>query len=1035
MKRFLVLFFCLSSLSLHLFSQQKIGGRVTEAGTQEPILGASIVVKDYPEIGTTTDLDGYYSLDNIPKSASAIEVSYVGMYTQYIAIKSRDTINIALKPKVTELDRVIISGVAAETAQEKMTVSVDQVDSEQLNQVPSFNASSSLQGKVSGVAVQQFSGQPGSGATIQLRGATSMIGSQEPLVIVDDAIFQGNLGDIGADDIENIEVVKGASASALYGSQAGNGVIVINTKRGEQLEEDETTVELRNEFGVSYINNYIDLANHHQYLLEDPDNPGDAYTDYAGVYYPEDYSYGSNPLILGSRRIDPDHYIDNPYAFTNNLQEQFFKRGQNYVNYVGVSRRTEGTNYHLSFENNKQGGIIKETDGYSRKTFRANIDIELTDYLSVSSSNMFSNVNSQNPGGVNLFNGGAFFDVLFTLPDVDLTWENEESGEPYDLDLSHWNSQETNPLYQVANVDESLQKNIILGNYKANFNPIKPINISLAYSFDRRTTNHKELEPYNYLVKASTKGELNKSKGSLYQSNGFAMNQTVQATTHFSKKFDNWNTTFKLSYLFEDYHYNYSSIYGTQFSVSGNPTLDAITGEKQTSSHEETVRAENIFGIAQIDYNSKYLFDAMYRYDGSSKFGADSRWHSYYRLSGGWRITEDFDIPGFQELKIRAAFGTSGQRPGYAAQYETYTVNPGGNYFKSTYGNRNLQPSTTTEMEYALNASFLDRFNLEVSYSVSETRDVFMERNLPAYHGWNTQWDNAGAMESEAYEASLKANVIQTDNFAWNSSITFDRIRSRITELDVPPKLIGTEAQESKAFYLRENETFGIIYGEKFLTSLDDLPSAADRSNYTINSDGYVIVKGTEGTVLEKPVKLTDENGNPVKVKIGNTNPDFNMGFANTFRIKGFTLYALIDWQEGGDVYNRSRQWLYRDHRAGEVDQYGKPENAKKTYDYYSNLYNVNRISSEFVEDASYVKIREAAVYYRFNISKSFIKELKIGIIGRNLYTFTDYTGYDPEVAMPRYAESGVPGSSYYKVDAYSYPNHASISGSLTIKF
>ncbi|MFO8236077.1 MAG: SusC/RagA family TonB-linked outer membrane protein [Bacteroidales bacterium] len=1035
MKRFVLLLFCLSYVSLNVFAQQQIRGRVTEVGTQEPILGASVVIKDYPEIGTTTDLDGYYSLENIPDDASAIEVSYVGMHKQYIAIKSRDTINITLKPKLTELDRVIVAGVAVETSPEKMTVSVERLDADRLSQVPSLSASTSLQGKVAGVNVTQPSGQPGSGATIQLRGATSMIGSQEPLIIVDGTIFQGNLGDIGSDDIESIEVVKGASASALYGSQAGNGVVVINTKRGDQLEEDETAIEIRNELGVSYINNYIDLAEHHQYSLKDPDNPGDTYTDYAGVYFPENYSHGSHPEILGSRGIDPDHYVDNLYAFTNDLQKQFFKRGQNSVNYVGISRKTEGTNFHLSFENNQQGGIIEETEGYNRKTFRANIDVDLADYLTVSTSNMFSNVLSKNPGGVNLFNGGAFFDVLFTLPDVDLTWENEENEQPYDLDPSYWNSQETNPLYQVANIEEELQKNIIIGNYEAIYNPVSSIDIAVNYSFDRRTTNHEELEPYDYLVKGSTKGILNKSKGSLYNSNSLTMNQTLQATAHFSKKFDDWNTNFKLSYLFEDYHYKFSSIYGTKFSVSGNPTLDAISGEHQASSYEETVKAENVFGIAQLDYKAKYLFDVMYRYDGSSKFGEDTRWHSYYRISGGWRLTEDINIPGFQELKFRAAYGTSGQRPGYAAQYETYTVNPGGNYFKSTFGNKNLQPSTTKETEIAMDASFLESFKLNVSYSLSETKDVFMERNLPAYHGWNTQWDNAGAMESEVYEASLRANIIQSDHFSWSSMITFDHIRTKITDLDVPPKLIGTEAQESKAFYLRENETFGIIYGEKFLTSVNELPEGVNKDDYTVNSDGYVILKGTEGTVLESPVKMTDEEGNAEQVKIGDTNPDFNMGFSNTFKFWGVTLYALVDWQYGGDVYNRTRQWLYRDNRAGDLDQYGKPENAKKTYDYYSSLYNVNRITSEFVEDASYIKIREAAVYYNFNLSQSFIRELKIGLIGRNLYTFTDYKGYDPEVAMPKYAESGVPGSSYYKIDAYSYPNHATISGSLTIKF
>jgi len=1035
MKKLILLIFCFSAIGITAFSQKQVSGKVIKAKSHEPILGASVVVKGHPEIGTITDMDGNYTLKNIPSGASAIACSYVGMKTQYISINNRDSITIKLVPKITELESVIVSGVAAGTKEEKMTVSVDKIGTDELSNASSINAATSLQGKVAGVNITQPSGQPGSGASIQLRGATSLIGSQEPLIMVDGTIFQGNLGDIGSDDIKSIEVVKGASASALYGSKAGNGVIVIHTKRGENLEKDETSVEIRNEFGINYVNNYIDLANHHKYILKDPNNPGDTYTDYAGVSFPADYEHGSSPNIIGSRQIDPDHYVDNPYAFTNNLQKQFFKSGQNYTNYIGISRNTGKTNFHLSFENNNQGGIIKETEGYNRKSFRANIDVELTDYLTITSSNMFSKVFSQDPGGTNLFNGGAFFDVLFTLPDVDLTWNNEENGDAYDLDPSQWNSQETNPLYQVANMEERLNKNIFVGNYKAKFNPIESIKISASYSFDRRTVNNREYEPYNYLVKSSTKGVLSKSQGSLYESNSNIMNQTIQFTSHFSKKFDHWNTNVKLSYLYEDFNTNISSMYGTSFSAPGSKNWRAISGDIQSNGIEETIRSENVFGIAQLDYRSKYLFDAMYRYDGSSKFGKEARWQPYYRISGGWRITEDFDIPGFQELKLRAAYGTSGQRPGFAAQYETYTISTGGNYSKANFGNENLEPSTTKETEFAMNASFLERFDLELSYSIAETKDIFLQKKLRAFRGWNTQWANAGSMESKVYEATLNSQIIKSGNFTWNSTITFDRVRSKITQLDIPPKLVGPEAQESDAFYLREGETFGIIYGEKFLTSLDQLPNEKNPDNYTINADGYVIQKGTEGTILEKPLKLTDEDGNPKQVKIGDTNPEFTFGFSNTFTFKGFTVYTLIDWKQGGDVYNRTRQWLYRDHRAGAVDQYGKAPNAKKTYDYYSNLYNVNKISSEFVEDASYVKIREAAIYYNFDLPKSIIKKIKIGIIGRNLLTFTDYTGYDPEVAMPDYAESGVPGSSYYKMDAYTYPNHSSISASLTLKF
>jgi len=1022
-------------------AQMQITGKVTNAESGEPIPGASVVVKSQTTIGTTTDMDGNYTLDGVPSDAETLIFSFVGMQEKEVAINGRSTINVSLRPSVTEMEEVIVSGVAAGTKKKNMTVSVDKISADDLAQAPGADAISSLQGKMAGVNISKASGQPGSGATIQLRGATNLVGSQEPLIMVDGAIFQGNLGDIGVDDIESIEVVKGASASALYGSKAGNGVIVIQTKRGASQEVGETKVEIRNEFGYSTVENYIDLAEHHQYNLKDPNNPGDTYTDYVGVTYPDGYERGSNPNITGSRQEAKDHYVDNPYAFTNDLQKQFFKDGQNYTNYVGVSRRNEMSNFHISFENNNQGGIVKETEGYSRQTLRTNVDFFVTDNLKLSASNSFTQAESTNPGGVNLYNGGAFFDVLFTEPDVDLTWENEENGDPYDLDASHWNDQETNPLYQVANIDERNTKNIIVGSYRATYNPIEAIKLEAKYAYDRRTYNNREVEPYSYLVKGSTKGILNNSKGNLVRSNSFNFNQTIQFTTHFNKQFGDWTTKGKLSYLYEDYEYQSFSVDGSEFSVSGTPNLEVITGNKSTYSQKEITRAKNVFAIGNVDYKDKYLADVMYRYDGSSRFGEDQRWHPYFRVSGAWRITEDFDIPGIQEWKIRGAYGTSGQRPGYSAQYETYTVTSGGSYSKGTLGNPDLKPSTTKEAEIATNISFLDRFTLEAAYSESTTEDVFLQRPLPAYKGWPEQWVNAAELESKVFELSLKSQIIQTEDFSWRTNITFDRIRAKITKLDIPPKLVGPEAQESNAFYLRADETFGIIYGQKLLTSMDELPEGEDPADYDINADGYVIPAGTEGTVNEEPLLLRDEEGNAKKVKIGNTNPDFRMGLSNTFSYKGLTLYALFDWKQGGDVYNRTRQWLYRDLRHGDVDQAGKPGNEKKAYDYYAGLYNVNNITSEFVDDASYLKIREISMYYTFgqemlrNFAGGFVKGVKIGLIARNLYTFTDYKGYDPEVAMPEYGDSGTPGSSYYKYDAYSYPNHTTISGSLTLTF
>jgi hypothetical protein len=200
---------------------------------------------------------------------------------------------------------------------------------------------------------------------------------------------------------------------------------------------------------------------------------------------------------------------------------------------------------------------------------------------------------------------------------------------------------------------------------------------------------------------------------------------------------------------------------------------------------------------------------------------------------------------------------------------------------------------------------------------------------------------------------------------------------------------------------------------------------------YTLNSDGYVIPAGTEGTKYEKVIVQTDDDGNPLNQQIGDANPHFRMGFANNLTIGGFTIYALVDWKQGGDIYNLTNQWMFRDNIGAEMDMYGVPDYKKKTYDYYQSIYNVASPSSHFVEDGTYVKLRELSVYYSLNLNKKFLKYLRVGIVGRNLITWTNYSGYDPEIG----SGEGAGDSTIQAWDDFQYPNFRTFSGSVEIKF
>jgi hypothetical protein len=238
------------------------------------------------------------------------------------------------------------------------------------------------------------------------------------------------------------------------------------------------------------------------------------------------------------------------------------------------------------------------------------------------------------------------------------------------------------------------------------------------------------------------------------------------------------------------------------------------------------------------------------------------------------------------------------------------------------------------------------------------------------------------------------------------------------------------------------------MYGEYFLRSMDEMQEQFDRlsettyagmtmNDFTQNSDGYIIRTGTEGTSSEIPVKKLNDSGNPETVQIGDGNPDFHMAIANTLNFAGFDLYVLLDWKEGGDIYSLTNQWMYRDNRAASMDQFGKPENQKKAYDYYAALYNVNTYNNHFVEDGTYLKVREVSLYYNLNkkalgsFLNGFIKELRFGIIGRNLLTLTNYSGFDPEVG----STEGDGDNTIQAWDEFAYPNYSTFTGSLEIKF
>ncbi|MEN8136923.1 MAG: SusC/RagA family TonB-linked outer membrane protein [Bacteroidota bacterium] len=1001
--------------------QEKVVSGTVRDETGVTLPGVNVVVKG-SAIGTSSDFDGNYQIE--VSEGETLVFSFMGYGDKEVVVGVSNNYNVDLDPSSNVLDEIIVAGVASGTSKKKMSVSVAKVNSEAIKHVPQSSVSSSLQGKVAGVTVASGSGSPGASTTMTLRGATSLTGSQAPMILVDGVIMQGSLADINVDDVESMEVVKGAAASALYGSRAGNGVVVITSKRGSKLNSGETSVTIRNEVGVQQVAKKIDVAQYHPYLLASDWESVDTYTKYKGVVYPDGYVTGWDPGIRKSLRLAPNGIQSQPFRVYNDVQDALFNNGLSYTNYIGVANRVNQTNLFISFENNANQGVLKETGGYGRQSFRLNLDHAINDKLKISASNNYIMTNNDYPGG----GTSAFASAVMMDPDVDLFYDNA-NGEPYNFIPNNWNDKVRNPLYDLYNKSNVAKKTRFMGSYDINWAVFDWMSVKASYSVESEDYNGTAVTPKGTYT-AVSEGEYVESQGAITNYYRERLNQNFRATASFNKSFGVIDFNGKLSYLAEDNFYQSGTVGGKNFELSDYPSFSVIGDDDLTFSERTYIdRAENLFAIASFVVKDRYIFDGLVRRDKSSLFGVNNRTNYYYRVSGAYRVSQDIEIPGVQELKFRAAIGTAGQRPGFSYQYETYT-RISGQYLKSHQGNKDLKPSNSKEIELGLDIAFLDRVTGEFTYSQTNTSDQFIEVPLLAHKGgYSTQWQNAASLLTNTFEAMVNVNVVKDDNWNWDLGLTFDRTRSQITELEVSEFQTGPQ----DAFFIREGESFGIMYGNKFVRNLDEmqkqLPEGTTIADFVVNVDGYVVKAGTEGTMAEAPIFLKDESGSNALEIIGDMNPDFNMGLTSTLSYKSFTFYMLWKMKQGGDIYNKTAQNMVRDNRNPIMDQVGKDAADMKSVSYYNGFYNGGQINEYWIEDASYIRFAEASLSYNLNKKQlgslgKYVSGINLGIIGKNLLTFSKYSGYDPEVL--------VSGVAY---DNYTYPNFRTLSFSLGLQF
>ncbi len=1066
---------------LLLLPGMAVGQVITITGTVtdmegEALIGANVVIERLV-LGASTDISGRYAFD-VPASRVGQSVVLTAKYLGYSPQSRTVTLaagtmteNFTLREDLLKLDEVVVTGVTSATPTKKLPFTVAKLEADQLELAPASSPIGSMQGKVAGASVLQNSGQPGTGYSVRLRGSTSITGSSEPLFIVDGVILGADQVDLGALDIESMEVVKGAAASSLYGSRAQNGVIQITTKRGTNVPLNQTRVTVRNEFGISDLPEDLRANTAHNFQI----NAQGQFLNADGqvnACRPDDaecipgttiLSNGFGPGVLPDKILGGVSFYDKKYSLSGETFDafsEFFDPGNTYTNYISVSQNSASTNFHVSFTNLQQDGVVKGTDGYGQKSFLLNLDHRIFNNLSIGASARYAQSKSDE---TQVTQGGAinpFFGLMFTSPIVNLA-RRDDNGEL--IVKADPLAVEENPLYVVENADIGRERSRILGNFRARYSPYDWIELESTLSYDRLDDDGTEF--YDRGFQTIDPGSEN--EGRIERRNAFVEALNADVTVSLRRSFGRLTARSQLKYQVESADEYFEAIFGTGLVSLGIKDLSNVKqppeGNRDISSFKSTIRSDGLYATLGADYADKYIADFLIRRDGSSLFGSQERWQTYYRAAVAYRLSEEAWWPikdAVEEFKLRFSLGTAGGRPGFEAQYEVFRLD-NGTISKETLGNSFLKPELQTEQEAGLEMSFLDRFFLEAVYAKSRVEDQLLRVPLAGYFGFSAQWRNAGTLESNTLELTLNANVLRSRDVSLDLGFTFDRTRQEITEFDANAFRGGPQT----AFFFRDGEILGAMYGNKWLTNVSELPAGADPSAFDVNDDGYLVPVGSGNTFRDGfskqlwgtqvdtngdgspdrlfgiPFKFVDPETSSDFVEIGNVLPDYNLGFSTTFRFKGLHAHMLWNAQVGGDVYNFTKQWSYRDGRNADQDQSEKPEELKKPISYYETLYDATAINTHYIEDGTYLKLRELSLGYTFNrrqlqrVFGNALNQVSISLIGRNLLTITDYTGFDPEVGTTS-GGGGVGGdASLYRVDNFGYPIFRTLTGKLEFQF
>ncbi|MBD0401520.1 TonB-dependent receptor [Flammeovirga sp. EKP202] len=976
----------LFSISLAYSQDFKIEGEVIGEADGLPIPGVTVFIKGTTH-GTVTNLHGKYSILLTEADKGKVLVfNHIGMINQEHTIGDRTTLNVSMASELEELEEVTVIGYSS-TSKKLLTSSLQSVDSETLQDLPVATLDAALAGQASGVQINSNSGTPGSALSVRVRGVGSVNAANQPLYVIDgipvitenssQVSFSGQtisaLSDLSPSDIESIRILKDGTEASIYGARGANGVVEIITKRGAS---GKTKITFNAFGGVQQVYKRLDLLNKQQWF--------DYKNDQLGI---EKYT---------------QEYIDN-FEHDTDWQNEIFQNAPIASYDLSLQGGGEKTSFYLSGSYFDQKGVVKGS-GYDRSNLRANIDHHFSDKIKMGTSLQFGMSENNRIEGDQSLN--APLPNALSLPAIYPVYNEDGS---YNEDGPY-----ANP---VAIANESINKAYTyrgLGNAYLDIAIINDLTFRTQVGFDYYNLREHSYDPVNTRQGASY-------NGLGFSANNTSINSTINATLQYVKTINDHRFDVMAGFSSESYENRSNYIRAQNFS---RPEFEYITSASEiieADSYGLDRGLNSFFTKINYSYANKYIFAFSARRDGSSKFGTNNRYGTFPSASVAWRIVEENfmkDISAISDFKIRGSYGLTGNDAigdfRYQALYSSgadYNGQPG--ISPTQLPNEDLKWETVKQANFGIDLGLWgNRFTMTTDIYQKMTTDMLLSRPLPPTSGFSSVISNIGEMKNQGIEVLLSYEIFRKKDFNWKTSLNVSTYRNEVLKLynGQPIDNIGRGNNR-----IEEGEPISIFYGYKVL-GVDS--STGDLVFKDVNGDG----------------EITSDD----RTKIGNPHPDFYGGFTNTLNYKNFDLSIFFQYSVGNDIYNGTR--VYLESMKGEdnqttaiLDRWRQPGDITDIPRATANdPNNNNRASSRFVEDGSYIRLKNVTLGYtlpRVLTKKAFIERMRVYVSGQNLFTLTNYSGMDPEV---NYAgDDGVRMGT----DFFTYPNARVFTAGLNVSF